>query len=66
VDDAIVREIARDSHDVKLADLDDHIGLARANGHAQPPYQWARRHVIASQYRRQERSAPQAREALPD
>ena len=38
---------------VKLADLDDHIGLARDASHG-PPYRWARRHVLASQHRRQE------------
>ena len=38
---------------VKLADLEDHIGLARdASPH--PPYTWARRHVLASQHRRHE------------
>jgi hypothetical protein len=42
---------------VKLADLEDHIGQA---GHPanEPPYQWARRHVLASQHRRQEPPTP--------
>ena len=40
---------------VKLADLDDHIGLARDASGA-PPYKWARRHVLASQHRRRETS----------
>jgi catechol 2,3-dioxygenase-like lactoylglutathione lyase family enzyme len=38
---------------VKLADLDDHIGVAR-DASRQPPYRWARRHVLASQRRRHE------------
>jgi hypothetical protein len=37
---------------VKLADLEDHIGLAR-DASPRPPYKWARRHVLASQHRRQ-------------
>lgn len=40
---------------VKLADLEDHIALARDAIHG-PPYRWARRHVLASQHRRQETS----------
>ena len=38
---------------VKLADLDDHIGLARDPSDG-PPYRWARRRVLASQRRRRE------------
>ena len=40
---------------VKLADLEDHIGQVRDGGQ-EPPYRWARRHVLASQDRRQEPS----------
>jgi hypothetical protein len=40
---------------VKLADLEDHIGL-RDDANNEPPYQWARRHVLAAQHRRQEPS----------
>ncbi len=40
---------------VKLADLEDHIGLVRDASDA-PPYKWARRHVLASQHRRRETS----------
>ena len=41
---------------VKLADLEDHIGLV-GDASPEPPYQWARRHVLASQHRRQETQA---------
>ena len=40
---------------VKVADLEDHIGL-RGDGSHEPPYEWARRHVLAAQHRRQETS----------
>ena len=40
---------------VKLADLEDHIGLVR-DGSDTPPYQWARRQVLAAQHRRGETS----------
>ena len=43
---------------VKLADLDDHIGLAARCEQRAQPYRWARRHVLASQHRRQENSGP--------
>jgi hypothetical protein len=42
---------------VKLADLEDHIGQVH-DGRPGPPYRWARRHVLASQHRRHETSAP--------
>ncbi len=41
---------------VKLADLEDHIGLS-SGGSYEPPYHWARRHVLAAQHARQETSA---------
>ena len=42
---------------VKLADLEDHIGLASDASDA-PPYRWARRHVLASQHRHRETAGP--------
>ena len=38
---------------VKLADLEDHIGLTRDASDG-PPYRWAHRQVLASQQRRRE------------
>jgi hypothetical protein len=37
---------------IKLADLEDHIG--QDGGADDPPYRWARRHIAASQHRRNE------------
>lgn len=47
---------------IKLADLEDHIGLTRDPSHG-PPYRWARRHVLASQHRRRETSGEAPRDS---
>jgi hypothetical protein len=51
-DDGPAGAIART---VKLADVEDHIGLSRG-GSYEPPYHWARRHLLASQHGRHEAS----------
>lgn len=49
---------------VKLADLEDHVGLAR-DASPNPPYEWARRYVLASQHRRQDTSGKTRVNARP-
>ena len=49
---------------VKLADLEDHIGLAH-DASPNPPYAWAHEHVLTAQHRREETSGKPPANARP-